>query len=100
MLFHLFVYGSDPSSLVAVFVGGFLICYADYKTRRMATGMLTHISVNLVASGLVIVRPVAISLLMFGVVPAIIALPIVGGSIMATAIIKKASLRGVQIAVH
>lgn len=93
MLFHLFVYGSSPTALFGVFTGGFLICYADYKTKRLVTGMLTHTSINVVAAGLTIVQPVAFSMMMFGQLSLVVALPVFAVSTVSLYAIRKGAIR-------
>ncbi len=76
MAYHSYVYHDSNAALVAVLFGGYLICYADFKTGRMITGMLTHMSVNLIAVGLKIVTPVAFALMAFHLIPAFVFVPI------------------------
>jgi len=45
-IYHLAVYGTNPTNLVIVFGGGLALAYAAIKTRRVSTPMLAHVVNN------------------------------------------------------
>ncbi len=50
MLYHLARYGGTPDSLLYVFVGGFMLSWVAYKSRRLSPCQLGHIINNLMAT--------------------------------------------------
>jgi len=49
-VYHLAVYGTDLATLTYVFVGGAVLSWAVYRSRRLSPSMTAHIANNILAS--------------------------------------------------
>lgn len=45
--YHLHVYGSSPNDMLYVVLGGAVLSWAAYKTRRVSTSMIAHVGNNI-----------------------------------------------------
>lgn len=64
VVYHLNVYGTDPSALMYVFIGFTMLTWASWKTRRVLPAMLAHLTNNVAGT---VLHPMMILLLAAGV---------------------------------
>lgn len=49
-VYHLAVYGTDPSSMIYVMVAGMVLSWAAYRTKRLSPGILAHVANNIMST--------------------------------------------------
>jgi membrane protease YdiL (CAAX protease family) len=49
-VYHLAVYGTDPSSMIYVMVAGMVLSWAAYRTKRLSPGILAHVANNILST--------------------------------------------------
>lgn len=49
-VYHLAVYGTDPSAMIYVMVAGMVLSWAAVRTRRLSPGILAHVANNIMST--------------------------------------------------